>query len=89
MLCTLRDENPFIGDSSDVQQTQNFQIFLQNLQDLKDGKKLPFTIILNDPMASCFIQNPYHPEPDPLVIVEEYERTDQQNDDLGITGMVV
>lgn len=89
MLNTLRDENPFIGDSSDAQQTNNFQLFLQKLQDLKDGKIFPFTIIFNDPMASCFIQNPYHPEEDPLVVVEEYERNERQNDELGLTGMVV
>lgn len=89
MLKTLRDENPFVGDSSDSEQTQNFQNFLGKLQDLKDGKVFPFTLILNDPMSSCFIQNPHHPDEDPLVKVEEYMRSEEQNDDLGLTGMDV
>lgn len=89
MLSTLRDENPFVGDSSDVNQTNNFNNFLDKLQDLKDGKIFPFTMIFNDPMASCFIQNPHHPEDDPIVDVEEFDRTEEQNDDLGLNGMVV
>lgn len=89
MLNTLRDENPFVGDSSDIEQTHNFNIFLSKLEDLKEGRVFPFTLILNDPMASCFIQNPHHPEEDPLTIVEEYTRTEEQNDEIGLTGMVV
>jgi zinc finger protein len=89
MLGTLRDENPFVGDSAEVDQKSNFEKFLDTLQNVKDGKVLPFTMIFDDPMSSCFIQNPNHPEPDPLVKVTVYERTFEQNEDLGINDMVV
>ena len=89
MLSTLRDDNPFVGDSAEVTQKSNFESFLTKLDDMKAGKILPFTLILNDPMSSCFIQNPNHPDPDPIVDIEVYERTFEQNEDLGINDMVV
>lgn len=89
MLDTLKDDNPFVGDSSDIQKTNKFQEFLVKLDDLKEGKILPFTLILDDPMSNCFIQNPHYPEDDPKVTVEEYERTFEQNEDLGLNDMMV
>jgi len=59
------------------------------LQELKEGKILPFTLIMDDPMSNCFIRNPFYPEEDPNVTVEEYERTFEQNEDLGINDMKV
>lgn len=55
---------------------------------MKDGEK-PFTLILDDPADNCFIYNPYAPNDDPQLKIETYERTPEQNDDLGITGMNV
>lgn len=39
-------------------------------------------------MDGCFILNPYYPNEDPQVTVEEYERTAEQNDELGITYLM-
>lgn len=89
MLGTLRDDNPFVGDSAEVDQKSNFENFLVKLQEMKEGKHLPFKMVLDDPMSSCFIQNPYHPESDPLVTVTVYDRTFEQNEDLGINDMNV
>lgn len=38
-------------------------------------------------MSNCFIQNPDYPEEDSHVKVEEYERTFEQNEELGINDM--
>lgn len=89
MLGTLRDDNPFVGDSADLSETSKFGQFLIKLQDLKDGNSYPFTMILDDPMSNCFIQNPSYPEEDPQVSVEIYERTFEQNEELGINDMQV
>lgn len=88
MLDTLQGDNPFVGDSATSDYRKNYQIFIQKLQDCKDGN-MPFTLIFRDPFGNCFIQNPFYPEADPIVTVEEYERTEEENDDLGITDMVV
>jgi zinc finger protein len=67
MLSTLRDDNPFVGDSAQNDQKSSFTLFLEKLQDLKDGKIFPFQIIMDDPLSNCFVQNPFHPKEDPLV----------------------
>jgi len=89
MLDTLREENPFVGDSTDKEQVGGFEAFLQKLESLKKGEIYPFTMIFVDPMSNCFIQNPHYPSPDTHVIVEEYERTFEENEELGINDMKV
>lgn len=61
-------------------------MFLAKLNELKEGNK-PFTLILDDPLSNCFIYNPIAPEEDPQIQVEVYDRTEEQNDDLGISDM--
>lgn len=55
---------------------------------MKEGNT-KFTLVLDDPADNCFIYNPYAPLDDPKILVEMYERTQEQNDELGITGMVL
>lgn len=88
MVETLEGDNPFIGDSSDMNYKSNFQKFIEKLVACKEGRS-PFTLIFRDPMGNCFIQNPNHPDPDPIVTVEEYDRTEAENDDLGLLDMKV
>lgn len=73
------------GDSS----TNNkFKEFLAKLLNFKAGKE-KFTMILDDPLSNCFIYNPLAPEDDPQIKVEVYDRTDEQNEELGINDMKV
>ncbi|KAG1779475.1 ZPR1 zinc-finger domain-containing protein [Suillus placidus] len=46
--------------------------------------RIPFTLILDDPLANSHVQNLYAPHPDPNLEVVAYERTWQQNEDLGL-----
>jgi len=48
-----------------------------------------FTLILDDPVSNSYIQNIYAPDPDPNMRIEQYERTQEQNEDLGILDMKV
>ncbi|CAJ0832919.1 15339_t:CDS:2 [Entrophospora sp. SA101] len=50
---------------------------------------LPVTLILDDPLANSYIQNPYAPDPDPNMEIEMYERTWEQNEFLGLNDMNV
>jgi len=49
--------------------------------------KEPFTLILDDPVGNCYIQDLFSPEPDPYLETVEYERSWQQNEDLGLNDM--
>jgi zinc finger protein len=49
----------------------------------------PFTLILDDPLANSYVQNLYAPDPDPNMEIELYERTWEQNEELGVNDMKV
>ncbi|PWY97003.1 putative ZPR1-protein binds to translation elongation factor eEF-1 [Testicularia cyperi] len=75
------------GDSST--QAQNFEGFLGRLKSVIACENLPYTVILDDPLANSHIQNPYAPDPDEQLTVEEYERSYDQNEDLGLNDIKV
>lgn len=82
----LTNNNPFgQGDSA---MDKKYLDFLDRLEKYKDGRE-PFTLELDDPSDNCFVYNPFAPEEDPKIKVEIYERTEEQNDELGITHMNV
>jgi zinc finger protein len=67
---------------------ERFASFLGKMKDAIEGK-LPFTLILDDPLSASYSQNLYAPDPDPNMTIEEYERTHEQEEDLGISDMRV
>lgn len=86
LLSELEANNPFgQGDSA---ADNKFADFMARVQELKSGEK-PFTLVLDDAAGNCFVYNPNAPEADPKIKIEEYERTAEQNDELGISHMDV
>ncbi|KAJ3841168.1 ZPR1 zinc-finger domain-containing protein [Lentinula raphanica] len=86
-------EKIFSGDSASntpeaTKERSRFEKFLGDLKDIKSAAR-PFTLIIDDPLANSYIQNLYAPDPDPAMTVELYERTWQQNEDLGLNDMKV
>mmetsp|Transcript_76034 Transcript_76034/g.88412 ORF Transcript_76034/g.88412 Transcript_76034/m.88412 type:complete len:264 (-) Transcript_76034:184-975(-) len=84
----LKDNNPFFGDSADPQFKNAMQSTIQKLEgysQFKDNEK--FTIILDDPLANCFILNPFYPNDDPQIDVDVYDRTFEQNEELGLNDI--
>ena len=55
---------------------------------MKDAER-PFTLILDDPLANSYLQNLYAPDPDPSMVIELYDRSWEQNEDLGLNDMKV
>ena len=51
------------------------------------GRK--FTLILDDPLANSYLQNIYAPDPDPNMEILVYDRTWEQNEELGLNDMRV
>ena len=78
----------FSGDSSDSQEKEKFQTFLHKLSDLLQVST-PFTIILDDPLSNSFIENLFEPKDDPNLQIIEYERSEQQNQELGLSDLIV
>jgi len=58
------------------------------LSQVKNAER-PFTLILDDPLANSYLQNLYAPDPDPNMEIELYDRTWEQNEDLGLNDMKV
>ena len=58
------------------------------MNDAIEGK-MPFTLIMDDPLSASYVQNLYAPDPDPNMTIEEYTRSKEQDEDLGIADMKV
>lgn len=74
------------SDSMDEETKQRWVSFFAKLQDASQGK-IGFTIIAEDPLAASYIQNVYAPDNDPNMSIEEFERTYEQNEDLGLNDI--
>jgi zinc finger protein len=74
------------SDSITPEEKERFGTFLERMKGSIEGK-MAFTLILDDPLAASYIQNLYAPDPDPNMTIEEYDRTPEQDEDLGITGL--
>ena len=82
----LTEVNPFSQGDSATDST--FKQFLARVEHLIAGEQ-PFTIIMDDPLSNCFIYNPNAPEDDPQIEVTVYDRTEEQNEELGLADMMV
>ncbi|EPS40070.1 hypothetical protein H072_6155 [Dactylellina haptotyla CBS 200.50] len=76
------------SDSMPTEEKFRWEKFFDGLQKARTGE-VEFTVILEDPLAASYVQNLYAPDPDPNMTIEEYERTEEQNEDLGINDMVL
>ncbi|KAI0047242.1 zf-ZPR1-domain-containing protein [Auriscalpium vulgare] len=79
------------GDSTvavDGKSRNTFESFLKSLKEVKNAER-PFTLILDDPLANSYLQNLYAPDPDPNMEIVAYDRTWDQNEDLGLNDMKV
>jgi zinc finger protein len=74
------------GDSMPVDQRQGWERFFAML-DKAIKVEMPYTVLLQDPLANSYVQSLTAPEPDPQLREEEYTRTDQEDEDLGLKDM--
>ncbi|NWW19161.1 ZPR1 protein, partial [Falcunculus frontatus] len=82
----LVEKNPFtLGDSSTPSRTGKLQEFIGKLQDVKGKTQAHF--IMDDPAGNSYLQNVYAPEEDPELRVQRYERSFEQNEELGLNDM--
>lgn len=75
------------GDSTTEDAKAKWDAFLANLDEVVDGKRLGVTLVVDDPLANSYLQNLYAPDDDPEMTIEEYERSFETNEDLGLNDM--
>ncbi|KAF9784951.1 zf-ZPR1-domain-containing protein [Thelephora terrestris] len=81
-------EKVFAGDSADSDDRSKFGKFLSDLKAVKNAER-PFTLILDDPLANSYLQNLYAPDPDPNMETVMYDRSWEQNEELGLNDIKV
>ena len=85
-ICTALQETPFgTGDSRNNDQINEFIMKIRDLQQLNKQ----FTLIIDDPLSNSFIFPLGDIEKDNQLTKELYDRTYEQNEELGINDMKV
>jgi zinc finger protein len=74
------------GDSLENEAKGRWKAFFEGVDEAIKGER-KFTVILKDPLASSYVQNLMAPEKDPQIEEEEYERTQEEEEDLGLLDM--
>ncbi|KAG9245093.1 ZPR1 zinc-finger domain-containing protein [Calycina marina] len=74
------------GDSLPSEAKKNWTAFFDGIDAAIQGEK-KFTVILSDPLASSYVQNLCSPDKDLQIEEEEYERTAEEEEDLGLSDM--
>lgn len=74
------------GDSMDSAAKTKWDDFFRQLTSAINGE-VKFTVVLSDPLASSYVQSFAAPEPDSQMKVEEYERTEEEEEELGLRDM--
>ncbi|KAL9079551.1 MAG: hypothetical protein Q9157_001548 [Trypethelium eluteriae] len=71
------------GDSMAATEKVKWDKFFGNMSKALDGK-LEFTCILEDPLAASYVQSYTAPDPDEQITVEDYARTEEEEEHLGL-----
>jgi len=71
------------GDSMQTAQRSKWNEFFEGLDVAIAGER-KFTIILEDPLAGSYVQSFTAPEPDAQITIEDYERTEEEEEELGL-----
>ena len=76
-----------LGDSAPPQERTKWDAFFVDLQACI-GAERPFTLVLRDPLASCYIASSTEdPGADPQLRVDEFTRTFEEDEELGLHDM--
>ncbi|KAI9882695.1 MAG: hypothetical protein M1823_005555 [Watsoniomyces obsoletus] len=76
------------GDSLPEETRNTWTSFFATLDKALKGE-MPFTVTLEDPWAGSYVQSLSAPDPDPQISIEDYERTEEENEDLGLNDIKV
>ena len=74
------------GDSMSSNQKEAWDGFFSQL-DKAIRAEVEYEILLEDPLANSYVQSFTAPEPDPQLRTEDYDRTGEEEEDLGLADM--
>ena len=74
------------GDSLPANQKAAWNKFFSKL-DKAISAEMSYTVELEDPLAGSYVQSYTAPNPDPQIRIEEYERTEGEEEELGLADM--
>lgn len=77
------DSDVPVSDSIDPESERTWEEFFGTLTEAIEGKK-PFTMIMEDPLAGSYVQSYTAPEPDPQIDMVDYDRTEEEEEHLGL-----
>lgn len=80
------ESEQFAGDGMQWKKKEEWAEFFERLDKAIAGK-MPFTCIMQDPLANSYIQSLTAPEPDPKLKEEDYTRTAEEMESLGLADM--
>eukprot|EP00002_Diphylleia_rotans_P013348 TRINITY_DN2608_c0_g1_i1.p1 TRINITY_DN2608_c0_g1~~TRINITY_DN2608_c0_g1_i1.p1 ORF type:complete len:489 (-),score=114.03 TRINITY_DN2608_c0_g1_i1:144-1610(-) len=75
-----------MGDSAGMGDRENFVKFFRDLDSILALER-PFTFIMHDPMGNSFIGSSEDPTLDPKLILNAFERSYDQNEELGLNDI--
>lgn len=84
----LSTSTALTGDSVDPQAAERMQNFIYRLNNILDGKS-KITLVLDDPAGNSYVQSLREDGLDDRLKIVKYERTFEQNEDLGLNDMKV
>ncbi|XP_063235643.1 zinc finger protein ZPR1 [Bacillus rossius redtenbacheri] len=92
VLTAMRDQltqgGIMFGDSADPDARQKLDRFLDQFDRALRGD-MPVTLVLDDPAGNSYVQSLTPPEPDNKLSINKYERTYEDNEELGLNDMKV
>lgn len=77
-----------VGDSVQTESKRTWDEFFNALTEAIEGRT-KFTMVIQDPLASSYVQSFTAPAPDPQITVEDYDRTEEEEEDLGLRDINV
>ncbi|MCJ1472522.1 nucleolar zinc-finger protein [Lambiella insularis] len=80
------DVNGLGGDSMPSNQKAAWDTFFDKIDSAIRGE-INFTILMEDPLANSYIQSFTAPDSDPQIRTEDYSRTEEEEEELGLSDM--
>ena len=89
IIDNMSENSPvFMGDSAIEVKKKQYEDFMNQLKEMKEGKRV-FTLDIVDPLANSWVYSEYAPNPDPRLEIVDYTRSFEEDEALGLNDMVV
>ncbi|XP_020291784.1 zinc finger protein ZPR1 [Pseudomyrmex gracilis] len=92
IITTIKDQlsssTTFTGDSSDSETVKKMELFIAQLEEILSSQR-KVTLILDDPAGNSYVQSLSDDGPDDRLKIIKYDRSFEQNEELGLNDIKV